>query len=87
MDRGLEGYWGLGGYCLLPVDAPLVATGNEPSSVVGGVGRRVRGATSPHDPTNRLISKDRNNYPPVQTSRIDGHRPLFRGLCQGKTEL
>jgi len=27
----------------------------------------------------------RNNYPLVQISRIDGHRPLFRGLCQGKS--
>ena len=30
------------------------------------------GATSPHDPTNQLISKDRNNHLPVQISRKDG---------------
>ena len=43
--------------------------------------------TSPHDPANRVIDKDRNNYPPVQISQIDGQIPLFRGLCQGKFQL
>ena len=38
-------------------------------SSTGGEGPRT---TSPHDPTNRLISNDRNNYPQVQISRIDG---------------
>ena len=41
-------------------------------------------ATSPHDPTNRLSSKDRNNYPPVQISRIDGHGHLFEGSVKVK---
>ena len=35
------------------------------------------GSTSPRDPTSRWISKDRNNYFPVQISRTDGHRPLL----------
>jgi len=43
--------------------------------------------TSPHDPTNRLISEDRNNHPPVQISRNDGQTPLFRGLFQSKYQL
>ena len=34
-------------------------------------------ASGPHDPTNRLISKDRNNCPPVHISRKDEHRPLL----------
>jgi len=28
--------------------------------------------TSPHESTNRLISKDGNTYPPEKISRIDG---------------
>ena len=43
--------------------------------------------TNPHNPTNRLISRDRNNYPQVQINRIDGHIPLCRDLCQGKSQL
>ena len=36
----------------------------------------VRGVTtSPPDPSTRLTSKDWNDYPLVQISRIDGHRP------------
>ena len=34
-------------------------------------------AISPHDPTNALISEDRNNYPLVEISRIDGHLLVF----------
>ena len=32
-------------------------------------------------------SKFWNDYPLVQISRIDGHRPLFRSLCPGTSEM
>jgi len=43
--------------------------------------------TSPHDPTIRLISNDRNKYPLVQISQIDGHTLVFWGVCQRKSRV
>jgi len=39
------------------------------------------------DVPERLISKDGNDHPLVQTSRIDGPPHLFGGVCQGKSEV
>jgi len=39
-----------------------------------------------HDPTDAFFYKDRDNYLPAQISRIDGQKPLLRGLCQGKSQ-
>ena len=38
-------------------------------------------ATSPRHPTNRLVSKNRNNYPPVHIRRIDWQRLLWEVSC------
>ena len=43
--------------------------------------------SSPHDPTNRLISKDRNDYPLAQISRINGQTLVWGGVCQGKCQV
>ena len=53
-----------------------------PTGLVRGARPPVSLSTSPHGPTNPLIFKDGNHHPPVQISRIDGERPLFRGLCR-----
>jgi hypothetical protein len=49
---------------------------------VQGSGCRVQGSgksTSPHDPSNRYISKDRNIHPLVQISRMDGQTHGIQG--------
>jgi len=43
--------------------------------------------TSPDDLTNLLISRDRNDYPLVQISRIDGQAVLLGGFVKVNLEF
>ena len=43
--------------------------------------------TCPHGPTNRFIPKDRNDYPLVQISRIDGHTLVSGGSVKANRKF